>query len=70
MKHALIISLCFLPLVIIYIVMKLSLLWSSSISEANYVREDAKRLHGPYLDNPYADIDQEDEEYGSQSDYQ
>ena len=61
---------CFLPLGIIWLVMKLSLWLSSSVSEVNYVREDAKRPHGPYLDNPYADIDQEDEEYGSQSDYQ
>jgi len=61
---------CFLPIAIIYVVMKLSLWLSSSVTEVNYVREDAKRQHGPYLDNPYADIDQEDEEYGSQSDYQ
>jgi len=55
---------------VIWLVMKLSLWLSSSVTEVNYVREDAKRQHGPYLDNPYADIDQEDEEYGSQSDYQ
>jgi len=70
MKHALILSLCFLPLAVIYVIMKLSLWLSSSISEANYVREDSKRSHGPYMVNPYADIDEEDEEYGSQSDYQ
>jgi len=61
---------CFLPIIVIWLVMKLSLWLSSSVTEVNYVREDAKRQHGPYLDNPYADIDQEDEEYGSQSDYQ
>jgi len=61
---------CFLPIAVIWLVMKLSLWLSSSVTEVNYVREDAKRQHGPYLDNPYADIDQEDEEYGSQSDYQ
>jgi len=61
---------CFLPIAVIWLVMKLSLWLSSSVTEVNYVREDAKRPHGPYLDNPYADIDQEDEEYGSQSDYQ
>jgi len=56
---------CFLPIVVIWLVMKLSLWLSSSVTEVNYVREDAKRPHGPYLDNPYADIDEEDEEYGS-----
>jgi len=62
LKHALIVSLCFLPLAVIYIVMKLSLLWSSSISEANYVREDSKRPHGPFLPNVYDDFDPEDED--------
>lgn len=69
MKHALILSLCFLPLAIIYIIMKLSLWLSTSVSEAKYVREDAKRPHGPYVDNPYADLNEEDEEYGSRADY-
>lgn len=62
MKHALILSLCFLPLAIIYIVMKVSLWLSTSVSEVNYVREDAKREHGPYLENPYGDIDEEEED--------
>jgi len=62
MKHALILSLCFLPLAVIYVIMKLSLWLSSSVSEVNYVREDSKREHGPYLENPYGDVDQEDAE--------
>ena len=61
MKHALIVSLCFLPLAIIYVIMKVSLWLSSSVSEVNYVREDAKRPHGPYLENAYEDVDEEDE---------
>ena len=63
MKHALIISLCFLPLAIIYVIMKLSLFLSSSVSEVKYVKEDAKRKHGPYVDNPYEDVDEENEKY-------
>ena len=63
MKHALILSLCFLPLAVIYIVMKVSLWLSTSVSEVNYVREDAKRPHGPYVENAYADLDEEDEDY-------
>ncbi len=61
MKHAVIVSLCFLPLAIIYIIMKVSLWLSSSVTEVNYVREDAKRPHGPYVENPYEDTDEENE---------
>ena len=43
--------------------MKLSV-WISSIeSERNYVREDAKRPHGPYVEDAYGDIDEEEEDY-------
>jgi hypothetical protein len=52
---------CFLPLGVIWLVMKLSLWLSSSVSEVNYVREDAKRKHGPYVENPYGDTDEESE---------
>ena len=61
MKHALIVSLCFLPLAIIYIIMKVSLWLSSSVTEVKYVKEDAKRPHGPYLADAYADVDAEKE---------
>tara|TARA_B110000503_G_scaffold1583_1_gene2060 strand:- start:766 stop:957 length:192 start_codon:yes stop_codon:yes gene_type:complete len=63
MNNGMVLFLCFLPLGIIYIVMKLSLLLSSSISEINYVKEDAKRPHGEYLENAYADLDEEEEDY-------
>jgi len=61
MKNAIILSLCFLPLAIIYIIMKLSLWMSSTVSEISYVKKDAKREHGPYVENAYADIDEEEE---------
>ena len=60
---------CFLPLGIIYIVMKLSVWNASSESERAYVREESRKPHGPYLENPYGDVDEEDEEYGSKTDY-
>ena len=63
MKQSLILVACFLPLAVIWLVMKLSLWLSSSVSEVNYVREDAKRPHGPYVEDAYADADEEDEEY-------
>ena len=61
---SLILIFCFLPLVVIYIIMKLSV-WIASIeSETEYVREDSKRSHGPYLADAYADVDKEEEEFG------
>ena len=61
MKNAVILSLCFLPLAIIFIVMKVSLWFSSSINEIKYVKEDAKQSPRTYLENVYADVDEEDE---------
>ena len=63
MKHAFILSLCFLPLAIIYVIMKVSLWLSSSVTEIKYVKDDAKRPHGPYVENPYGDVDEEEENY-------
>lgn len=62
MKQVIILSLCFLPLAVIYIIMKLSLLLSSSVSEINHVREESKRPHR-YLENAYGDLDEEKEDY-------
>ena len=60
---------CFTPLALIWIVMKLSV-WIAAVNEEqNYVREDAKRPHGPYVANAYADVDEEEEEYGDRTDY-
>jgi hypothetical protein len=42
--------------------MKLALWLSSSIGEVNYVREESKRPHGPYVANAYADVDKEEED--------
>jgi hypothetical protein len=60
---------CFLPLGIIWIIMKLSL-WISAINEEqNHVRAESKKPHGPYVANPYEDVDEEEEEYGDRTDY-
>jgi len=61
MKYSLLVSLCFLPLAIIFIITKISLWLSSSASEVKYVKQDAKRPHGPYVADAYADTDEEDE---------
>jgi hypothetical protein len=62
MKSLILIA-CFLPVVIIYIVMKLSVWIAAVNSENDYVREDSKREHGPYLADAYADVDEEKENY-------
>ena len=68
MKPVILIS-CFLPIVMIWVVMKLSL-WISAINdEQKYVREESKKPHGPYVADPYADVDEKEEEYGSRTDY-
>jgi choline-glycine betaine transporter len=60
---------CFLPLIVIWIVMKLSL-WISAVNdEQRYVRAESKKPHGPYVANAYEDVDSEEEEYGDRTDY-
>jgi len=60
---ALILIACFLPLVTIWLVMKLSV-WIATVNmEQKYVRDDAKRPHGPYVEDPYGDSDEEGEDY-------
>ena len=54
---------CFLPLVMLWLIMKLSL-WIAAVNEEQtYVREDSKRPHGPYVENAYGDVDEEEENY-------
>lgn len=60
---------CLSPIVIIWIVMKLSLLFFSANDERKYVRAESKKPHGPYVENAYEDVDGEEEEYGDRTDY-
>ncbi len=69
MNYQLTLLLCFTPLVIIYIVMKLAVWISAVNTESNYVRKEPLRKRGPYLENPYADVDEQEEEYGDSTDY-
>ena len=59
---------CLSPIVIIWIVMKLSLLLFSA-DERRYVKAESRKPHGPYLADAYADVDEEEEEYGDRTDY-
>ena len=58
-----ILILCFMPIAIIFIVMKLATWLSLTASETKYIKEEAKKPHGPYYPDVYADVDEEDEEY-------
>ena len=60
---------CFLPLIILFIVMKLAVWIEAVNSEQDYVRQEPFRKRGPYLADAYADVDKEEEEYGDRTDY-
>ena len=67
MNYALL--LCLSPLVVIFVLMKF-VLWISAVnSEQLYVRKEPFRKRGPFVENAYADVDEEDEEYGDRTDY-
>ncbi len=68
-NNSLILALCFTPLVIIYIVMKFAVWISAVNAESDYVRKEPLRKRGPFVENPYADVDEEEEEYGDRTDY-
>ena len=68
MRNAIILSLCFLPLGVIWLVMKLALWFAAINEEQKHVREESRKPH-TYMANVYADVDEEEEEYGSKTDY-
>tara|TARA_B100000085_G_scaffold258000_1_gene259712 strand:- start:254 stop:406 length:153 start_codon:yes stop_codon:yes gene_type:complete len=49
--------------------MKLALWLYATEEEREYVSKEKFRERGPYLENPYEDVDAEDEEYGDRTDY-
>jgi hypothetical protein len=60
---------CFTPLVLIFIVMKLAVWVSAVNSESSYVRKEPLRKRGPFVADAYADVDEDEEEYGDRTDY-
>jgi len=54
---------CFTPLVIIFIVLKLSVWVSAVNSENTYVRKEPLRKRGPYTMEAYIDVDEKDDEW-------
>jgi hypothetical protein len=70
MNQSLVLLLCLSPLATIFIIMKL-VVWMSAVNtESDYVRKEPSRKRGPFLDNPYADVDEKEEEFGDRTDYQ
>ena len=69
MKYQLTLILCFAPLAIIYIMLKLAVWMSAINSEKEYVKSESLKSHGPYVADAYADVDEEEEEYGDRTDY-
>ena len=67
--EAIILIACFLPLVIVFVVMKLAVWISAVNAEQDYVRKEPLRERGPFLENPYADVDEEEEDYGDFTNY-
>ena len=60
---------CLSPIAVIFIVMKLAVFLSGIYSEEKYVESESRKPHGPYVANPYEDVDEEEEEYGNRTDY-
>lgn len=54
---------CFLPLIIVFIVMKLAVWVEAVNAESDYVGKEPLRKRGPFVENPYEDVDEETEEY-------
>ena len=69
MKYQITLLLCFTPLVVVYIVMKLAVWLSAINTESDYFRKEPLRKRGPYVANPYEDVDKDEEEYGDLTDY-
>ncbi len=69
MRQSLILAACLAPLGLIFIVMKLAVWVSAVNTENSYVGKEPLRKRGPFVANAYADVDDEEEEYGDRTDY-
>ena len=49
--------------------MKLAVWVSAVNTENSYVGKEPSRKRGPFVANAYADVDEEEEEYGDRTDY-
>ena len=58
-----------LPLGLLIIILKLVVWISDTNSERIYVKKELLRTRVPFVENPYADVDEKEEEYGYRTDY-
>lgn len=65
MNHVFLLSLCFLPLAVIFVVTKIALWLTETTKEVDYVAHEPERTRGPYLENPYGDLEDEKESDGN-----
>ena len=49
--------------------MKLAVWVEAVNAEQDYVKREPLRKRGPFVENAYADVDEEEEEYGDRTDY-
>ena len=68
MRSAILIA-CLTPILIIWIVMKLAMWLYATEEEREYVKSESRKPHGPYVANPYADVDEDEEEFTDRTDY-
>jgi hypothetical protein len=68
MKPAILIA-CLSPIIFIWIVMKLALWLYVTEEEREYVSKEKFRKRGKFVENPYEDVDEKEEEYGDRTDY-
>lgn len=61
--------LCLAPVGVIFIMMKVAVWMSAVNAETDYVRREPLRKRGPYVENPYADVDEDEEEFTDRTDY-
>tara|TARA_B100000965_G_C19596856_1_gene760656 strand:+ start:1966 stop:2118 length:153 start_codon:yes stop_codon:yes gene_type:complete len=49
--------------------MKLAIWLYATKEEKEYVGAESRKPHGPYVENPYADVDEDEEEFTDRTDY-
>ena len=61
--NSIILLACFLPLIILFVVLKLAVWVDAVNAESDYVGKEPLRKRGPFLENVYEDVDEEEDEY-------
>ena len=61
--NTVVLAACFLPLAIIYVIMKLAVWLSATNAESTYVKKVSLRSHSEAMADAYADVDEQEEEY-------